>query len=346
MTRLPLYPSHDESILRRALNYGSFAVSALFYLVFVAKRVDVIYAYHPPLSVPLVAVLAGAIRRIPVVMDVQDIWPDSLVSTGVAADGRSIRLIGRLCQFCYRRARKICVLSDGFANLLNSRDVPMEKIQVIPNWAHDEEGLLATKPGAGPALHGVFRILFAGNMGPAQDLGTILDAAEQLLSTQGQEARSIEFVLLGGGIARDELAALAQKRGLGNVRFLPRVTPEEATAHIADADALLVHLRSDEIFRVTIPSKIQTYLCAGRPIICCVEGDAARIVAAAEAGECVPSGNAAALADAAVALASRDRAMLDKMGRAGRNYYLHNMSMSSAVVAFETVLLAGAVDKK
>lgn len=338
VTRLPLYPSHDLSILRRALNYVTFAASALFYLLFVAKRPDVIYSYHPPLSVPLAAILAGAVRRIPVVMDVQDIWPDSLVSTGMTADGLKIRLIGRLCRLCYRRAKLICVLSKGFLSLLSGRGAVSEKIRVIPNWAHDEEGLLATKPGAGPALGGVFRILFAGNMGPAQDIATILDAAEYLLSTQKQVGTSIEFVLLGDGVALDESIASVQKRGLSNVRFLPRVPPEVATAYIAEADALLVYLRNDPIFRITIPSKIQTYLCAGRPIICGVEGDAAQIVSKAKAGECVLPGDAAALARAAVCLASLDRAALDQMGRAGREYYLSNMSMDSAVAAFEAAL--------
>jgi glycosyltransferase involved in cell wall biosynthesis len=170
--RVPLYPSHGRSVLGRVANYGSFALSATIGSAFV-KRPDVIYAYHPPATIGLPAVVAHMLRRVPVVYDVQDLWPDTVAATGMVKDSAVLRLLGRWCQFVYCNADRIVVLSPGFKAALMERGVPEAKIDVIYNWC-DEASMRpnGTSPVqlAGP---GEFTVVFAGTMGLAQGLEAV-----------------------------------------------------------------------------------------------------------------------------------------------------------------------------
>jgi glycosyltransferase involved in cell wall biosynthesis len=146
ITRVPLYPNHDQSAIKRVLNYASFAASSLIYGLFMAKRADVIYAYHPPLTVGVTASLLRLLRRIPVVYDIQDMWPDTLRATGMLNNARALNVVAAVCGWVYRRVDHIVVLSPGFKRLLTARGVPERKLEVIYNWA--DEAALATPQGA------------------------------------------------------------------------------------------------------------------------------------------------------------------------------------------------------
>jgi colanic acid biosynthesis glycosyl transferase WcaI len=343
VTRLALYPSHDASKRGRVLNYLSFFLSAFFYLTFVSRRADVIYAYHPPLTTGMAAACAGWLRRTGFVLDIQDLWPDTLRATGMIGNERLLRRIGKFCAWTYRRASQIVVLSNGFRDLLVARGVSADKIKVIPNWADgageptgqsDRSALLGK---AGP-----FRVLFAGNMGLAQDLDTVLDAASLLLAKRGADVPPdippVEICLLGSGLDTERLRTRCTDEGIGNVRFLPRVPLAEAASYLRSADALLVHLRDDPLFAITIPSKTQAYLAAGRPIIMAVRGDAAEMVQAAKAGVTVAPGDAASLAEAMLGLARLPEEARRNMGRNGRDYYEHNLSMAVGTAKFAAIL--------
>ena len=184
ITRVPLYPSHDNSAFRRSLNYLSFCFSALVYLTLFARKADVIYAYNPPITVGFVACLAKFLRRSKVINDVQDLWPDTLTATGMIRPGLLLNLISSLSNWVYRYSDQIVVLSPGFKRKLIERGNSKGKIHVIYNWslednagACDQSSLNTFKNADG------FKVLFAGNMGPAQGLETILRAAEQVHST-------------------------------------------------------------------------------------------------------------------------------------------------------------------
>lgn len=120
ITRLPLYPNHDQSAIKRVINYASFAASALFYGVFIAKRADVMYAYHPPLTVGVAASLIRWLRGTPLVYDIQDMWPDTLRATGMLNNPRALRLVGRVCDWVYRRVDQLVVLSPDLVKQSNS----------------------------------------------------------------------------------------------------------------------------------------------------------------------------------------------------------------------------------
>jgi len=342
VTRLALYPSHDRSRVGRVLNYVSFFLSATFYLLFLARRADVIYAYHPPLTAALAGVAARVLRRMPLVLDVQDMWPDTLRATGMLNNERALRFIGAVCRWTWRRADRISVLSDGFRRLLVERGVPAERIAVIHNWADEADGSEgATAQPAAIAMPGRFRILFAGNMGPAQGLDTVLAAAALLIDAHPQ----IEFCFLGGGLEAKRLERAATARGLSNVRFFPRVSKVEVGSWLAAADVLLVHLKDDPLFAITVPSKTQAYLAAGKPILMAVAGDAAELVQRAGAGLAVPPENATAMAAVATELATMEPARLAALGASGRRYYEDHLSFARGAESMAGLLrqaMAGA----
>lgn len=334
--RVYLYPSHDGSARRRALNYGSFALSAAANLWRV-RRPDVVYVHHPPATIGLPAAWIRALRGAPFVYEVQDLWPDTLAATGMIRPGRLTAAIERAMRKTYRRAAKIVVISDGFRRRLVERGVPAEKIEVLPNWA--EEGRLKLQP-RDPALArelGVeadFVVMFAGTMGKAQALDPVLEAARLL----AQEAPEVRFVFVGGGVEAERLAAEAPS----NARFLPRQPMERMGAILPLADALLVHLKDDPLFAITIPSKTQAYLYAGVPILMAVRGDAADLVERAEAGVLAEPENPRSIADAVLAVAALSPDERAAMGRRGREFYERELSLAVGARRYADLLREAA----
>lgn len=281
VTRVPLYPSHNTSAVGRIFNYISFSFSALIYGLFGAKRPDVIYAYHPPLTTGITAILIRFFRRIPVVYDIQDMWPDTLMETGMITNPEALSTVSKVCDWVYHRADHIVVLSPGFKRLLVERGVAESKIDIIYNWCDEQS--LASPTGKLPNNfpdQDKFRILFAGNMGKAQALNAVLEAAEILQQT----APNISFVFLGGGLEVEQMKQQAVSKSLTNVVFLPPVPMGEVGNILHAADVLLVHLRKVPLFSITIPSKTQAYMAVGKPILMAVDGDAASLVKNADCG--------------------------------------------------------------
>ena len=169
--RVPLYPSHSRSALGRSVNYVSFAVSLAIYGLFTRRRPDVLYAYHPPLTVGLAAAVISTVRRIPLVYDIQDMWPDTLAASGMVSNRGVLGVVAILCRWVYRRADRIIVQSPGFKRVLIERGVPAAKIEVIYNWANEID---ARSHGGTDlsafALSERFNIVYAGTIGPAQAL--------------------------------------------------------------------------------------------------------------------------------------------------------------------------------
>ena len=331
ITRVPLYPSHDNSAVKRVMNYASFAFSALVYGVFFARRVDVIYAYHPPLTVGVTASLMSWLRGIPFVYDIQDMWPDTLRATGMIKSGHMLSLIGRVCDWVYRQADHLVVLSPGFVRLLVKRGVPEEKIEVIYNWANEEA--LELNDGSVPTdfpSRDFFRVIFAGNIGRAQALDTVLNAA--LILKERSVGACIVFV--GGGLEADQLKARAADLCLDNVLFLPPVPMSKVGAILNEGDALLVHLRRDPLFEITIPSKTQAYMAVGKPILMAVEGNASDLVAQAKCGISVLPEDPSALADAIEAFTCMSKDELTELGLNGKRFYDEFLSLKVGAKKF------------
>jgi len=334
VTRVALYPSHDRSSIKRIFNYVSFAFSSFFYCLFFIRKVDVIYAYHPPLTVGIVASLLRLLRRIPVVYDIQDLWPDTLRTTGMMDNEIVLSLVGKICEQVYKRVDRIVVLSPGFKSQLIQRGVPQNKVEVIYNWS--SEGVTESKsdkvPMGFPSPEN-FRLLFAGNMGAPQGLSAVLEAA-QLLVVRGVSA---VIIFVGTGLQLEELKRKAAALSLANVIFFPPVSMAEVGAYLKNADALLVHLKADELFKITIPSKTQAYMAVGKPILMAVEGDAAELVTAAKCGVIATPENPGDIANAIQYLAETSPANQKRMGIRGLTFYKENLSLSVGSAKFRKI---------
>ena len=334
VTRVPLYPSHDQGAFGRILNYVSFAASSLLYGLFGAKRPDVIYAYHPPLTVGICASLIRIFRRVPVIYDIQDMWPDTLRATGMFSNEKALGIVSRVCDWVYRRVDQLVVLSPGFKRLLMERGVSDEKIELIYNWCAEDS--LSAPTGVLPAAfpgNDTFNILFAGNMGKAQALDAVLEAAALLQVN----APAVRFVFVGGGVEVPRLKTFATDRALNNVVFLPQVPMSEVGALLAAADALLVHLKTDPLFTITIPSKTQAYMASGKPILMAVDGDAAKLIRESGGGRIAQSEDPASIAAAALSLMEATAEERTAMGERNYRFYEENMSLAVGMARFGTL---------
>lgn len=336
VTRGYLHPSHDQSAIGRIANYISFAISTSLLVLF-QKKPDVVYVYTPPMTAVLPAVILRIFRKVPYVVDVQDLWPDTLAATGMVNNTSVLKLVGHWTTFVLRRAARIIVLSEGFRLSLEQRGVNTP-LSVIPNWAPPEivaaAGNLPKRGDSEPR----FKVLFAGNMGHAQGLDVAIEAAKLL----DQRGVPIRFDLVGGGVEVERLTQAASALAPRTIRFHPARHPAEMGEMFANADALLVHLRADPLFEITIPSKTQAYLAIGKPILMGVRGDAARMVEEAGAGINFEPDSAEALADAICALRSMSSEERSRMGRLGKAFYEDKLSFKAGVAAIAKELEQGA----
>jgi len=336
LVRLPLFPSRSRSAVGRTLNYGSFAASTALLGPFVSGPADVLWVYHPPITITLGARSISAARRVPFVLEIQDLWPDTLAATGMVRQPWLLKAVGALALASYRAAAAIVVISPGFKRALIARGVPEGKIEVLPNWADEDIYAPAQRDVALVAelgIEGKFTVVFAGNMGPAQDLGNLLEAAERLL-----DVPSIVFLLVGDGVDLPALRRDAERRRLTNVRFLERRPASAMPNLFSVADALLVHLRRDPLFEITIPSKTVAYLACGRPVISVSAGDAAKVVTDAGAGIVCNPGRPDELAAAVRNLYAMPTQARETMGRAARSSYEANFTRAIIFARYEDLL--------
>lgn len=319
--RCPLLPRGSGSGVRLALNYISFAVMAtLRGLLACRKDYDVIFVHEPsPMTVGIPAIAIKLMTRAQLMFWVLDLWPESISATQAIESPCVLRWVESMVRFIYRHCDRILVQSKAFVSHIERQRVPSEKILYFPSWA---ETIYEVAAGRRPAPENVnfpegFRVMFAGNVGAAQDFETILTAAERLKSR-----RDIHWIIVGDGRMLSWVQAEVERRRLsGTVHLLGRHPLETMPAFFAQADALLVTLRSEPIFALTIPGKVQSYLASGRPIIAALDGEGSRIIQEAEAGVVCPAESPEALADAVVRLAETPKEARELMGRRGLEYY-------------------------
>jgi glycosyltransferase involved in cell wall biosynthesis len=319
VTRVPQLPDHSRSVFRRTLYYLSFAVSAATIGLWHVRPADIVWVYQSALPTGLSAAWISRLRRMGYVPDVVDLWPESVSASGMLSNRWVLAAIRLVARIVYGLAAHVIVVTDGFRRSLLRMGVPAEKVTVVHNWmpagayrpvAPDDD--LARRE----ELHGRFNVVFAGNMGPLQDLETVIEAAALL-----RDLPEVQFVLVGGGLESERLQTLAQRRGVANVRFIGRRSPEQMPALFAAAQALLVHLKPDPLSDVSIPSKTFAYMASGRPVLMAVRGEAARFVSEGGFGIAVNPADPEALAAGVRQLYHAPPAERERMGRAGETLY-------------------------
>ncbi len=329
VTRVPMYPSHDNSAFHRFLTYATFAVSAAAAGLLLYRRFDIVHVYQGPATLVLPGALLALTTGAKLVVDIQDLWPESVSSSGMLTNRIVLWFVMKLAEAAYRAADEIIVLSNGYKELIAARGAPSSKIHVVYNWC-DESCQAQAAPDellGGLKRQGKSVILYAGSLGHVQALRSVIDAAELVEET----APTLQFVFIGGGVDADGLRQYAAAKRLSNVTFFDRIDASQMHSVLAAADVLLVHMRKGSLSAVGIPQKTQTYLAAGRPIIMAVDGEAAWIVKEAHAGvTCAPEDPAdiAAAARDVFGLSEADR---EELGRNGQRYYRGRMSFAAGL---------------
>lgn len=330
--RIPMIPRGKPSALRLAINYLSFIFSGFVFgpLVLRNRQYDVVFVYGlSPLLQVLPAIFLASLKRAPLIVWVQDLWPESLSATGYVRNRFLLAAVEAVVRHIYRHSDSILIQSEAFRGPIARLLGDSRRIRYFPNSAEAIFGAAGGSEGGGAlasAIRQRFSIVFAGNIGSAQAVGTIVDAAAMLT-----EQPDIRFVLVGSGSEMGWLKSEVQRRKLQNVSLTGRLPVTDMPAIFSAASALLVTLKNEAIFAYTIPGKIQSYLAVGRPIIACLDGEGARVVAEAGAGIVCPAEDARALADAVLSLVAMSAERRTQMGENGRRYFSENFEQVKLV---------------
>lgn len=328
--RVPQIP-RGKGRFRLALNYLSFAVIASIQGPWKLRGqgFDAVLAFQTsPVTVGIPAIVLSRVKHAPMIMWILDCWPETLKAIGVAGGRLAQGAVGLLVRAIYAGATLLPGQSRGFeANV--ARYGNAAKFRHFPNWVEDVYLAPPVRPPA-PDPARPFTITYAGNVGEAQDFPAVLDAAAQIAE------HPILWRIVGDGRDLARLQADVEARGLGHrVRFEGRHPASAMPGFFAQADALLVSLRRDPLFAMTVPGKVQTYLAAGRPILAMLDGEGADIIRAADAGIAVPAGDSAGLARAVLDLARLPAEARARMGENGRKYALHHYRLETLLSRLE-----------
>ncbi|MFC6152902.1 glycosyltransferase family 4 protein [Nocardioides yefusunii] len=338
VNRVPLYPSHDGGAVGRAGNYLSFAATASMQVVSHLKDCDAVWVYNSPATVPLAARRLKGRAGVPFLLHVMDVWPDSVLHSGML-DGPLGKLpvekwLTGLVKRGYDAAAHVAVTSPGQRDLLLDRGLSADRVSYVPLWA-DEDQYHPRDPDRSllpPQVQDAALVwMYAGAMGHVQRLDRAVRAA-----TAAADA-GVHLVFVGQGIAEQDLKALVAELGAPNVHFMGRREPSEMGDLIAAGDAHLVSLDDSPLLRVTMPSKIQSIMASGRPIIATCSGDAADVVRSSGGGVVVGPDEDDRLVDALLELAGSS-GTLDTWGQTARRFYEKTFSRERGVDAVEATL--------
>lgn len=318
--RIPVIPRGRGDGMRLALNYLSFVMNARLFGVRQLKgQFDAVFCYAPsPFTVGLTALSAKRCTGAPLLIWVQDLWPESVASAGGIKARWVLRLLDAMVLHIYRGADRVLVQSPGFVPHVARAGIAAKRIVDFPQSVDPLFQPLPAKasPEQGAMMPAGFRVMFAGNIGQAQDFETVLEAAERL-----RDHAEIKWVIIGYGRRHAFLAEEVERRGLADRFALLGQHPEASMPlFFAHADALLVTMRQDPIFAKTIPTKIQSYLASGKPIIAGMDGEGARIVVESEAGFVAPASDPQRLAQAVLKLYRLTQEQRNEMGRKAKAY--------------------------
>jgi glycosyltransferase involved in cell wall biosynthesis len=342
-----LLPFPNRKAYERILNYSSFCASAAITGSFL-EQPEVVIASSPQLLVGLAGWWTARLKRSRFVLEVRDLWPESLAAVGAGEPGSSLYwALSRIAGFLYRQADHIVVVTPAFREYLTRYwQLPAEKISVVTNGV--ETKLFAPRKPDDEVrqvlnAQGRFVVSFIGTLGVAHGLEALIGAAERLETAHPD----ILFAIVGDGAERERLVSVAREKKLSNVRFMPQQPHEKIPGYIAASDVCLTLLKKSEVFETVIPTKMLEFMSCAKPVIVGVGGQAKQIVEHSRAGICIEPENVDELCKAILKLRS-DAWLRDEFGKNGREYIRNNFSRERTAVDYLEILarLTGQGAKK
>ena len=328
------YRSLHAGKLGRVISLLSFMISSFLKALF-AKNVDVVMGTSPPIFQAASAWLVSVLKRKPFLLEIRDLWPEFLVDMGLLKNRLLISLFKWLELFLYRRSDHILVNSPAYRDYLIGQNVPETKISIIPNgvdplmFKPDDSGIAFRNKHN---LNGSFLAVYAGALGPSNDIENIIGAASLL-----QDHDDINIVLIGAGIGKDSLENLANQKKLTNVRFVGSLPKCEMPEALAAAEVCLATLRNIRMFKTTYPNKVFDYMAAGRPTILGIDGVIRQVIEDAGAGIFVTPGDSDQLSEAILAMYYNRQECVD-MGARARDYVVRNFNRDDQAIAFNQLV--------
>jgi len=347
--RLPIIPRKKGRKAELIINYASYLVSALFFTVFFLykKKYDAIFVHlTSPFFIGLPAVLLKRKKCIPLYFWVLDLWPESISAAGGTKNKFILNTQIRLVQFIYNNCDQILIGSKGFNKSICEKGNYADKLIYFPNWAEDTSHNTAKIdldmiPPFSNFTTDDFIILFAGNMGEAQNLDKIIEAAKLT-----QDNSKIKWVFIGDGRCRMNLEKQVIEYGLQNIVFFPGRFPLNTMPHfMKKSDVLLVSLKDELIFDLTIPSKVQFYMAQGKPILGMLNGDGAELISHAQCGYCVPAGDYEACSEI-VKKIYKNKKELEILGQNGKIYYEEHFQKKDRIDQLEAIINGKQISKR
>ncbi|NNM59925.1 MAG: glycosyltransferase family 4 protein [Legionellales bacterium] len=331
--RVPVIPRGKNNPIKLCLNYLSYVISAsLLGLFYCREKIDVIFVYEPsPITVGLPAIFLKKWKKAKLFFWVQDLWPETLEAVGMVRSPSLLKCLDKLSAFIYRHCDKILIQCEGFKESVEKKGVNAEKIYYFPNWAEEVyRPLTRSESKVDQSLFSQgFNIVFAGNLGVAQSLETIVSAAEKL-----QAYQDIHWFILGDGRQADWLAEQVKEKKLTqHVHLLGRHPMEHMPEYFAMADILLVTLKYDPVFSITIPAKIQSYLACGKPIVGALSGFGADLIKNSGAGFAGEAEDAEQLAKNILLCYNMNKTQLNTMGENGLQYCREHFDRNKLIVS-------------
>lgn len=331
-----LLPRGKGGGIRLFINYYSFAVFASIkaFLMGLNIKFDAIIVHEPsPITQYYPALLMNKIWKTPVYFWVMDLWPESLSIAGGVKNKWILNYYENVIKRFYKNSEKILITSQGFRKSINQKGNFDDKIIYFPNWAEDtiSEG---NKDFPIPSLPDGFKVMFAGNIGEAQDLDNIVKAALEL-----RDKKDIKFILVGDGRKMPFVKEFIEEHQLQETVFTMGRFPVEAMSSFFDkADVMLVTLKDDPIFNLTVPAKLQAYMSASKPVIAMLNGEGADNVKEADCGFTVSAGDYQSLANTILKASGLSKEVLTQLGENSRRYYEDNFRMSSCISNLENII--------
>ncbi len=318
--RSPMINRGNGNSFRLFLNYFSYAFFASIKSLFIQRnKFDIIFVYEPsPITVVIPAIIIKKLKKIPLVLWVQDLWPESIEAVNVKLPNIVFSSLNKFVSYAYSKCDKILVTSKGYINSITQKNINIDKLMFFPQWAEPIFRPIDKDDQIQKIMPSGFIVMFAGNIGTAQDFKTIIKAAN-IVKNDNQ----IHWVIIGSGRMKDYVDKEIKRLELDNVHMIGRYPLDDMPKFFAFADLLLISLKKSRIFSLTIPAKIQAYLACGRPILSMLEGEGAKIIEDAKAGINFSPGDYNSLAKGLLRI-KNEKAELSKMGLNARNYYLKN----------------------
>ncbi|MGC4097166.1 MAG: glycosyltransferase family 4 protein [Nitrospira sp.] len=316
VVRVWTFITANEGFLKRTLNYISYMCSAVIHALLLPKA-DVVLSTSPQFFNGLAGYFVSKLRRIPWVLEIRDLWPESIVAVGAIKNSAIITLLEWVEQFAYRNADRIVPVTDSFKSYMVGKGIDAQKIVVVKNGVDLDQ--YAPRDGASSladelGIKGRFVVSYFGTHGMAHHLETIFHAADRL-----RRAKNIVFLMVGDGAERKALVNMRDKMALDNVMMLDQQPKSRMRDFWALSDISLVLLKKSDLFKTVIPSKIFESLAMAKPIILGVEGESADLLREAQAGMCIEPEHADSLADCVLEL-SQNPERCHQLGQNGRRY--------------------------